>query len=132
VKYIPPFERIKGHVRISRPRTGTARVNVSNDDIVRLVQALLVGIEVDDAWYLERNEDVAEGIRAGTTRSAKEHFLDHGYFEGRAPFPMAVDEQWYLATNADVAEQVRLGTFESGQAHFDASGWHEGRLPREI
>jgi hypothetical protein len=132
VKYIPPFERIKGHVRISRARNGATRMNASTQNIMRLIQALLVGIEVDEAWYLERNEDVAEGIRAGTIRSAKEHFLDHGYFEGRAPFPMAVDEAWYLATNADVAEQVRLGTFESAQAHFDDSGWHEGRLPCEI
>ena len=77
-----------------------------------------------------RTRTFADGIRAGTIKSAKEHFLDHGYFEGRAPYPLAVDETWYLATNPDVAEQVRLGKFESGQAHFNASGYRDGRLPR--
>jgi hypothetical protein len=97
-----------------------------------MIQAFLVGVEVDEEWYLEQNEDVAEGIRAGKIISARQHFLDHGYFEGRAPFPMMVDEAWYLARNADVAEQVRLGAFESGQAHFDAAGYLEGRMPCEL
>lgn len=132
MRYIPPFELIKGRVRVSRAKDGAVRVNASYEDMVRLIQALLVGIEVDEAWYLQQNEDVAEGIRAGTIQSAKQHFIDHGYFEGRAPFRMTVDERWYLTTNADVAEQVRMGTFESGQAHFDASGYHEGRLPRAL
>jgi hypothetical protein len=132
VRYLPPFERIKSQLRISQVRGGTVRVNATYEDLMRMIQVLLVGIDVDEAWYLQQNEDVVQGMREGKIRSAKEHFVDHGYFEGRAPFPMAVDESWYLATNADVAEQVRLGTFESGQAHFNQSGYHEGRLPRAL
>lgn len=132
MQYLPPFERIKSQFRVSRPRNDTARANAANDDLVRLVQALLIGIEVDEAWYLEQHADVADGIRAGYIRSAKQHFLDHGYYEGRTPFRMPVDEIWYLATNADVADQVRMGTFESGQAHFDGPGYREGRLPRKF
>lgn len=130
MKYVPPFQRVKGHLRISQTRGGAARVNTPYEDILRLIQVLLMGIEVDEAWYLQRNEDVALGIQAGKIQSAKQHFLDHGYFEGRAPFRIMVDEAWYLATNQDVAEEVRRGTYESGQAHFDAAGYNEGRLPR--
>jgi hypothetical protein len=105
-------------------------MNAGYEDIVRLIKLLLASIEVDEAWYLQQNEDVTLGIHAGTIRSAKEHFVGHGYFEGRAPFQITVDETWYLEENEDVAEQVRLGTFATGQAHFDQSGYHEGRLPR--
>ena len=130
MRYVPPFARIKDRLRISQLKGGSARVATTYEELVRTIQLLLVGLEVDEAWYLEQNEDVAQGIQAGTIKSAKQHFLDHGYFEGRAPFSMAVDETWYLATNADVAEQVQLGKFESGQAHFNKSGYHEGRPPR--
>jgi hypothetical protein len=130
VRYIPPFERIKAYVRTSVAADGAVRVSTPYEDLMRMFQALLGAIDIDEAWYLQQNPDVADGIRAGTIKSAKEHFLDHGYFEGRAPFPMTVDETWYLATNADVAEQVRLGSFASGQAHFNASGYRDGRLPR--
>jgi hypothetical protein len=132
VRYIPPFQRIKGHLDISQAKGDATRVNAANEDIARLIQALLVGLEVDEAWYLQQNEDVALGIREGKVKSAKQHFLEHGYFEGRAPFQMPVDETWYLAMNADVAEQVQLGAFASGQAHFDEAGYHEGRLPRQL
>ncbi len=127
--YVPPFERLKGHLRVTQAKSGVMRMNATYEDVVRLIQLLLAGIEVDEVWYLQRNEDVALGIREGKIKSAKEHFINHGYFEGRAPFHIAVDEAWYLAENEDVAEQVRLGTFASGQAHFDQSGYHEGRLP---
>ncbi len=132
MRYIPPFDRIKAHLRINEAKARGRRANADYDDILRMIQALLVGIEVDEAWYLARNEDVARGIQEGKIISAKQHFLDHGYFEGRAPFPMAVDEAWYLSNNADVAEEVRAGTLPSGQAHFDAAGYDEGRLPRPV
>jgi hypothetical protein len=132
LRYLPPFERIKGQFRVSQTNRDPPQAAGSNDDLIRLVQALLVGIEVDEPWYLARHEDVAEGVRAGYIQSAQRHFLDHGYYEGRTPFRMPVDEDWYLTTNADVAEQVLQGNFASGQAHFDAAGYREGRLPRRF
>jgi len=129
MRYIPPFERMKRFFRTSVGMDGVVRVSTSYEDLMHMIQALFCAIEVDEAWYLQQNPDVADGIRAGTIKSAKEHFLDHGYFEGRAPFLVTVDEAWYLATNPDVAEQVQLGRFESGQAHFNASGYRDGRLP---
>ena len=130
MKYIPPFHRIKGHFDISQTNGDATPVSAANEELARLIQALLIGLEVDEAWYLQQNEDVALRLGEGKIKSAKQHFLDHGYFEGRAPFQITVDEAWYLEENEDVAEQVRLGTFTSGQEHFDQSGYHEGRLPR--
>jgi hypothetical protein len=61
--------------------------------------------------------------------SAREHFINDGYFEGRQPFPLRVNERWYLMNNAGVADHIRQGKLESGQQHFDDHGYTEGRLP---
>jgi hypothetical protein len=45
-------------------------------------------IKVDEAWYLTRYPDVADGIRKGLLTSAQEHFNMDGYMEGRLPFEM--------------------------------------------
>jgi len=129
VRYIPPFERLKSNLRLTKAKNGAIGVKAAYEDMLKLIQALLADIEVDETWYLQRHDDVAQGVREGKIKSAKQHFLDHGYFEGRAPFQIMVDEEWYLATNPDVAEQVQRGTIRSAQAHFDNSGYREGRRP---
>jgi len=128
VKYVPPFETVRRAVEISTVR-GQLRVNLAYDDFVRLVQSLIAGVEVDERWYLDRNEDVARAITRGAVASAREHFLGDGYVEGRMPFPIAVDERWYLEQNPDVAESIRTGAVASAQAHFEENGYREGRRP---
>jgi len=128
VKYLPPFEVLKGMMNLTTAR-GTTRVDMTYEDIQKLIRALLTSIDVDEEFYLLRNQDVADGIRVGNIRSAREHFVDHGYFEGRLPYPIDVDEAWYLTTHADVAETVRQGYYDTGQAHFDGPGYPEGRQP---
>jgi hypothetical protein len=128
VKYLPPFETIKGLITLTSVR-GKTRVDMSYEDLQTLIRALLSVVDVDEAFYLARNRDVAEGVALGTIRSAQEHFVNHGYFEGRQPYPLTVDEDWYLATHADVAETVRQGKYPSAQAHFDGPGYPEGRAP---
>jgi hypothetical protein len=102
------------------------------DDLQKLIRTLLSVVQVDEAFYLSRNRDVAEGVALGTIRSAQDHFVNHGYFEGRQPYPLKVDEDWYLATHSDIAETVRQGEYASGQAHFDGPGYPEGREPFAI
>ncbi len=128
VKYVPPFETVRRSVEISTVR-GQLRVSLSYDEFVRLVKSLVAAIEVDEVWYLERNDDVAGAIARGTVPSAQEHFAGDGYLEGRLPFPITVDEQWYLEQNPDVAEGVHAGSVASAQAHFEESGYREGRRP---
>jgi hypothetical protein len=128
VRYLPPFETIKGLFSLTTIR-GKTRVAMTYEDLQKLIRTLLSVVQVDEAYYLARNRDVAEGIATGTVRSAQEHFVDHGYFEGRQPYPLKVDEDWYLTTHTDVADTVRKGEYPSAQAHFDGPGYPEGRPP---
>jgi hypothetical protein len=128
VRYLPPFEIIKGMLNLKTVR-GKTHVEMTYEDLQTMIRTLLSVVEVDEAFYLTSNPDVADGIRGGGIRSAREHFVDHGYFEGRQPYRIEVDEEWYLATNSDIAETVRLGQYASGQDHFDGPGYPEGRVP---
>lgn len=130
-RYLPPFETLKSLFTVSTQR-GRTRVEMTYDELQTLIRTLLAPVPVDEAFYLARNRDVAEGIARGTIRSAREHFVNHGYFEGRQPYPMTVDEDWYLRDNADVAQTVLRGEYASAQAHFDGPGYPEGRRPFPI
>ncbi len=131
MKYIPPFDLIRRMVEVSTIR-GELRVSLSYDDFIKILRLMISGVEVDEAWYLEEYEDIARAVVAGQVASAKQHFVDDGYFEGRMPFPMPVNERWYLEQNPDVAESVRKGIIGSGQQHFVDDGYREGRLPHEL
>jgi hypothetical protein len=61
--------------------------------------------------------------------TARQHFAEHGYFEGRLPSALQVNESWYLQTNPDVAQQVKAGEIPDGITHFKDHGYAEGRLP---
>ena len=128
MKYVPPFEGIKALLTFSAVK-GELVVNATYDQLTALLRTLLADIEVDEAWYLERNPDVAEAIAQGTVASAREHFLGNGYFEGRMPFPVKVDEAWYLEQNPGVADYIARGDLVSAQQHFEDHGYREGRRP---
>jgi hypothetical protein len=128
VKYLPPFELIRRSIEISTVR-GELRVNMSYEDFVKILRTMIAGIDVDEAWYLRTYEDIASAIKGGRVKSARQHFVDDGYFEGRRPFAMTIDERWYLTENPDVADSIRRGDIPSAQEHFDQDGYREGRLP---
>ena len=128
MKYLPPFELIRRSIEISTVR-GELRVNLSYENFVTILRTMIQGIEVDETWYARTYDDIGNAVKEGVIRSAKQHFVDDGYFEGRLPFPMLVDERWYLAENDDVADSIRRGFIESAQDHFDKNGYREGRLP---
>jgi len=128
VKYLPPFDLIRRSVEISTVR-GELRVSLSYDDFVGVLRLMISGIQVNEEWYLTEYPDIAQAIRDGKVESARQHFIDDGFFEGRRPFPMDVDERWYLEQYPDVAESVRTGVVGSGQQHFVEDGYREGRLP---
>ena len=102
------------------------------EQFLSLLKQVLVGVAVDDTWYLANNEDVAKAVRQGEIASPTRHFVDDGYFEGRLPFPIKVDEAWYLAQNPDVVESIKNGSIASAQEHFDGDGYREGRLPHTL
>jgi hypothetical protein len=128
VRYLPPFELIRRSIEISTVR-GELRINVSYENFVEILRMMIRGVEVDEAWYQRTYEDIGDAVRRGALRSAQQHFVDDGYFEGRLPFPMQVDERWYLTRYADVADSIRRGEVASAQEHFSQDGYREGRLP---
>jgi hypothetical protein len=128
LKYLPPFEVLKSYLTISNVK-GELMVTCSYESLVQMLRQLIIGVQVDEAWYLERYPDIAEAIAQGVVQSPRIHFVNDGYFEGRLPFPIKVDERYYLGQNTGVADYVRKGMLESGQQHFDENGYVEGRLP---
>jgi hypothetical protein len=128
MRYLPPFEIIKGMLHLTTTR-GRTRVDMAYEDMQKMVRILLSGVDVDEEFYLLHNPDVGEGIRSGTIRLAREHFADLGYFEGRLPYFVAVDEEWYRANHPDILETIETGDYKSGQDHFDGPGYSEGRKP---
>jgi len=99
------------------------------DAVQAFVRALLIGMEINEDWYLRRYPDIGEAIAAGTFASGRQHFISHGYFEGRVPFPIQVDPDWYLAQYPEVAKAIASGIVESAQKHFEEHGYREGRAP---
>jgi hypothetical protein len=131
VKYLPPFDLLRRSIEISTVR-GELRVSLSYDDFIKLIRLMISSVDVDEAWYRQQYEDIAKAIREGAVASAKQYFLDDGYFEGRLPFAIEVDDDWYRRENPDVAESLRNGVVESPQVHFDEDGYREGRLPFDL
>ncbi|WP_146287318.1 hypothetical protein [Gemmobacter aquaticus] len=99
------------------------------EEFENLLRRLLHAIEIDEEWYRRAYPDVDQAIRDGAVKSARDHFLNSGYFEGRLPSEVKVDEAWYLATYPDIAEAVRAGSVPSARQHFLSFGYAEGRLP---
>jgi hypothetical protein len=128
VNFLPPFEEIKGFVTFAAIK-GELTVSTGYNKFAVMIRTLLQGIEVDEAWYLKQYPDVAEAIRKKVVKSAKQHFLNDGYFEGRIPFLIKVDEAWYLEQNPGVAEYIARGQIKSAQQHFNENGYREGRKP---
>lgn len=83
--------------------------------------------EFDERGYLQRNPDVAEGIRRGEFKSAYDHYVRFGQYENRAGAFKAFNEQEYLRLNPDVAEAVRRGEFASAYDHYVKFGQYENR-----
>lgn len=54
-----------------------------------LIRRFLLSVPVDTEWYLSTYGDVAEAVEEGVIQSARDHFIDAGYFEGRQPSPDA-------------------------------------------
>jgi hypothetical protein len=131
VPYIAPFDKVTGLLTLTTIK-GQLTASASYDEFQTMIRTLLLGIEVDEDWYRREYPDVADAIAAGTVASAKTHFLNDGYFEGRLPFPLVVDETFYLAEYPEVAEAVGRGAIASAQQHFDVYGYSEGRLPRPL
>src|SRR5690348_7143677 len=110
--YVPPFAVIKRKFSTVTLK-GEMRVNNSYQEILSIIKMLLLGIPIDEKWYLNKYPDVAEAVSAGTFKSGKHHFVEEGYFEGRQPGMVEVDQNWYLKKYPDIAEGIAKGEIKS-------------------
>ena len=123
----PPFKVLKQRLTMAAVR-GVPKVNNSYDEILGIISLLLRGTEVDEGWYLAQYPHLAEALKAGEIKSARNHFSHSGYFEGRLPRAPEIDEAWYLAQYPDVAEGIARGEIQSVQQHYLDFGYAEGRF----
>jgi hypothetical protein len=127
--YLLPFTSLKKPFEFRSGAVGLTAI-VAYDDLLSVLKGILECVAFDEAWYLERYPDVAGAVKKGKFSSARNHFVECGYFEGRFPFAVDVDEMWYLKENADVAAAVKEGVVESATEHYYQTGYLEGRKPR--
>jgi predicted SAM-dependent methyltransferase len=81
----------------------------------------------DEGFYVACNSDVSESIRAGWIASGREHYIQHGFKERRAPF--ALDPAWYAARHPLAAVEVAHGGYVDFIDHYVAVGKARGYRP---
>jgi hypothetical protein len=93
----------------------------------RLLEVLARSIPVDEQFYYSNYPDVYAEVTSGQLGGAAQHFVEHGFYEGRFPSDVAVDEKDYLARYPDVIEGIESGIVESATDHWIRYGRLEGR-----
>lgn len=86
MKYLVPFSALKRLIRLLSVK-GQLKVDMNYDELLEIIKKLLQAVEVDEQWYRDTYSDVDEAIKAGAYRSAKQHFVENGYFEGLYAVP---------------------------------------------
>jgi hypothetical protein len=124
--FLPPWDLISRHI-VDDGNSGDDVV-VSRKLLRFLIRCLLDHTEFDEQQYRRANPDVAEAIRHRDFASARDHFLNVGYFESRTG-ATPVQETWYLARNPDVAAAKQSGDLESGEQQYRLAGAQEWREP---
>ena len=111
------------------PSAKTHYVAVEKNYWIEFFGLRIANVDIDEAWYLHHNPDVAQAIRDKVVDSAQQHYCQSGYFEHRMPYEIIVDANWYLEQYTDVREAIENQVFTSAQAHFELIGFREGRHP---
>lgn len=61
---------------------------VSWESFTGVVQRFLPLLPFDEKWYCEQYPDIAAAVANGEMRSAHDHFISNGFFEGREGIPV--------------------------------------------
>ena len=131
MKYLVPFSALKTSVRLVSTK-GKLKVDLTYDEFLDFIKKFLLAVPIDEQWYRTRYPDVDEAIRAGAYRTARQHFVQHGYFEGRQPFELEIDEVYYMKRYPDIQESVAKGVVASAHDHYARHGYEEGRIPADL
>lgn len=105
-----------------------ATIKLSIEDLRKIFRVVLSGIAVDERWYVGQVSGLRQDVENGKFASVAEHYIIHGYLEGRLPEKPLVDEKYYLAQNPDVAAAIKAGKVKNAFDHYVQAGYAEGRL----
>ena len=130
MRILVPFKALEK--RFPQHFDGTGKSEPQNQDFLNVVRLMLASITVDDAYYRELYPDVSAAVDAGTYESTRDHFIQHGYFEGRLPGRLDVDSAWYTKNYEDVFIGIENGEIASAEDHFNLHGYFEGRMPIKL
>lgn len=132
MRYIPRYDTFVKFLRLdTKGKTPPAKVEVPFELWRLMVANLVAQAEFDEKEYLRVNPDVEQALKQGLIGSAKEHYLEHGYFEGRFGASGAFDESWYRSRYSDVSAAIEKKAFKSAEEHFRKAGAGELRAPRK-
>jgi hypothetical protein len=81
----------------------------------------------DEAFYLKTNPDVAREVEAGRVRSGLDHYVQHGFKEGRRCFRF--DHRWYSVEYPLAAFEVGQGDYADLMHHYLEVGAMRGYKP---
>ncbi|MBT9248116.1 hypothetical protein KM031_22265 (plasmid) [Gemmobacter fulvus] len=110
MRYVAPFSSLNENL-IFDDEDGQSWVKMSYEAYKSLLSKLLYAVDVDEDWYCSRYPDVDQAIREGAVRSAHDHFVTSGYFEGRLPsgtadtYPSKQPVSSHNVTNSTVAQK---------------------------
>ncbi len=116
------YRSLLKHMRAIEFRDGV-NVSVELKKLKLLIRYILEREPFDEAWYIETYSDVADAIREGRAESARVHYVENGYFEGRLPGLIDFDAAKYVEQNPDLTGM----TTEEATKHFIFTGYSEGR-----
>jgi hypothetical protein len=115
---------------LKRARNAAGKSGLGKE-LTMLIRQLLDIWPFDESWYLATYPDVSQAVRDGKFQSARQHYLNFGYFESRLPCAPEVDDVWYLQQYRDVAQGIATGEFRDPTQHYIEFGYREGRAPFE-
>jgi SAM-dependent methyltransferase len=73
--YFPTYEIVRSTVM--------AQNDITENKLKAIMRRFLPLITFEDELYLKMYPDVENAVKAGAIKSARDHFIAHGYFEGR-------------------------------------------------
>ena len=73
--YFPTYEIVRSRL--------AAQGDIDEDRLKEALRRFLALVAFDEELYLRLYPDVKQAIETGSLTSARDHFVAHGYFEGR-------------------------------------------------
>jgi hypothetical protein len=104
------------------------RAPVPGPALRALLRVLIARLPFDAAFYAATYPDLAQAKESGAIEDLREHFLEHGYLEGRLGAAPEIDEDFYREMYPDVAAGIARGDIRSASEHYIGAGAGEGRF----